>query len=388
MARKRKNGEGSWGKKSFKGVPYYYYRDPDGNYTYAKTEREVKEKLKKKEERAHTIKANGKLTLGEFVNGWLYNKKFKETGITLESTTFDAYEAALTKRFFKYPISNIQIASLDKNMLMKYLKELSATYSRGSIQKTWMVLKMALTDDEYELHGLVPDIRIDRIKLPSESAVAVKKKEHDFTSNEDMEILYKEALRKTKTGTYYYGNAARLLAFIMYSGLRVGEGIGLKWKDVDIEHGLVTISQTYAMTHDRDENGNSTGWKYIEKAPKSKSSATTIPCRKQGVSILKIMQESKHGNDIVFLSGNNTPLTKRHVLHTLKRMLIATNLEDKGYTVHDLRHGYGSILYQEGVDILTISKLLRHKDIQTTANIYVKTTTDTLKNALDIIDKK
>lgn len=390
MARKRKNGEGSWGKKNFKGVPYYYFRDTDGNYTYAKSEKEVKEKLKKKKEQEHHINVSNKLTLGEYMEGWLYNKKFKELGITLEASTFDGYEASLKRRLFDYDISNRQVTALDKNSLVKYLKELSTKYSRGSIQKTWQVLKMALTDDEYELTEMVPDIRFDKIRIPNESLVAVKKKEHDFTSNEDMELLYKEALRTTSNGKYYYGTASKMLAFIMYSGLRVGEAIGLKWKDVDIKEGLITISQTYSMTRERDENGNSTGWKYVEKAPKSKASAATIPCRERGIDILRLMDSlnsSHKKTDLVFLSENSTPLTRRHVLHTLKRMLKATNLEGREYTVHDLRHGYGSILYQEGVDIMTISRLLRHKDIQTTANIYVKHTTSALKNALDKIDK-
>ena len=389
MARKRKNGEGSWGKKNFKGVPYFYYRDSNGNYTYAKSEKEVKEKLKKKEEQEHLIKSSNKLTLGEYITSWLYNKKFKESGLTLESTTFDGYEAALQKRFYDYPISNMQVSALDKNAFVKYLKDLSTKYSRGSIQKTWQVLRMALTDDEFELANTIPKIRFDKIRIPNESLVAVKKKEHDFTSNEDMEALYNEALRLTDNGKYYYGNASKLLAFIMYSGLRVGEGIGLKWKDVNIYEGLVTISQTYSMTHERDENGNSIGWKYVEKAPKSKASTATIPCREKGIDILRLMNEisPKHKkSDLVFPSKNLTPLEKRHVLHTLKRMLKATNLEERGYTVHDLRHGYGSILYQEGADIVTISKLLRHKDIQTTANIYLSTTPTVLKNALDKID--
>ena len=388
MAKKRKNGEGSWGKKNFKGVPYYYYRDTNGNYTYAKTEKEVKAKLKQKEEQEHRIKSSSKLTLGEYMTSWLYNKKFKELGLTLESTTFDGYEAALKKRLYDYDVANRQVQSLDKNTFVKYLKELSTKYSRGSIQKTWQVLKMALTDDEFELQANIPEIKFDKIRIPNESLVAVKKKEHDFTSNEDMDVLYNEALRKTKNGKYYYGTASKLLAFIMYSGLRVGEAIGLKWKDVNLDEGMVTISQTYSMTHERDENGNSLGWKYVEKAPKSQASATTIPCRKRGIDILKLMNETPHCDmDLVFLSDTLTPLTKRHVLHTLKRMLKNTGLESRGYTVHDLRHGYGSILYQEGVDIMTISRLLRHKDIQTTANIYVKHTTVALKNALDKIDK-
>ena len=392
MARKRKNGEGSWGKRKINGKLYYYFKDPQGHFTYGQSEKQVKEKLEEKENiqtaKAHRIKKDNKLTLGEYMRGWLYNKKFKETGATLELSTFDCYESSLSKRLYNYSISDKQVTALDKNDFVKYLKELSNKYSRSSIKKTWQTLKMGLTDDEFEFFNLVPEIKFDRIKVPNENHVAVKKKEHEFTSNEDMDILYEEALRKTSNGKDYYGNSARLLAFIMYSGLRVGEAIGLKWKDVSLEKGMVTISQTYSYVHSRDEYGNSTGWQYIEKAPKSESSAATIPCRKRGIAILNLMNDRPHkDSDLVFLSETNTPLTKRHVLHTLKRMLKNTSLEGREYTVHDLRHGYGSILYQEGVDIMTISRLLRHADIQTTANIYVKHTPDALKDRLDEIDK-
>ena len=393
MARKRKNGEGSWGKRKINDSLYYYFKDPQGHFTYGKSEKEVREKLEDKTNasasRMHKTKKDNTITLGDYMKGWLYNKKFKETGMTLELSTFDCYESSLTKRLYDYDIANHQVSSLSKDDFTEYFRELSKKYSRSSIKKTWQTLRMALTDDEYELFKYVPDIKFDKIRTPNEKNVAVKKKDHDFTSNEDMEILYNEALRQTSNGKYYYGNAARLLAFIMYSGLRVGEAIGLKWKDVSLDDGMITISQIYSSVHSRDEFGNSTGWQYIEKAPKTESSAATIPCRERGMDILRLLSKQPHKpTDIVFLSDRNTPLTKRHVLHTLKRMLKNTGLEERGYTVHDLRHGYGSILYQENVDIMTISKLLRHSDIQITANIYVKTTPNTLKNALDKIDKR
>ena len=44
---KRKNGEGSWGTKSIKGVSYFYYRNSEGKYYYATTMKELKSKIKK-----------------------------------------------------------------------------------------------------------------------------------------------------------------------------------------------------------------------------------------------------------------------------------------------------------------------------------------------------
>lgn len=45
---KRKNGEGTWGKKTIRGIEFVYFRDSERNYTYGKTTKELKEKLKQK----------------------------------------------------------------------------------------------------------------------------------------------------------------------------------------------------------------------------------------------------------------------------------------------------------------------------------------------------
>lgn len=388
MAGKRKNGEGSWGKKKIKGTTYCYFRDKEGHYTYGKTEKEVKEKLENKAN-SKKLPVNKKaMTVGSYVKDWLYSKKYKDVGIVLESTTFDNYEASLAVRFFQYPISRLKLNALTRDALVKYLRQLSKKYSRWSIVKTWRIISMALTDEDYENYKYVPQIDIHKIKLPNENNVAVKKKEHNFTSNEDMDKIYNEALRKDSKGNYKYGNAARMLAFIMYSGLRVAEATGLKWKDVSKDFKMITIRQTMMRTRRRDEDGNALSWQIIEKAPKSKASAATIPIRKRGTKILKLMDSiypDHTETDYVFPNNAGRAFTKAFCLSSLKRILDNAEIKND-YTVHDLRHGYGSILYQEHVDILTISKLLRHSDIQTTANIYVKTTPETLKEALSKVD--
>ena len=157
MGGKRKNGEGSWSKVKIKGYLYYCYRK-DGKATYGKSEKEVRKKLEEKEKKAKetTVVYDSKLTVGEYVKDWLYKKKYLEVGLTLEATTFDGYEAALRTRLFDYSLANLQLSALDKTVLQKYLKELAKKYSRGSIKKTWQVLTMCLTDDEYSHYDLVP----------------------------------------------------------------------------------------------------------------------------------------------------------------------------------------------------------------------------------------
>ena len=51
-------------------------------------------------------------------------------------------------------------------------------------------------------------------------------------------------------------------------------------------------------------------------------------------------------------------------------------------TSHEMRHTYGTSLRRNGVDIYTIQKVLGHKDIQVTAEIYVHNELEELRAAV------
>lgn len=54
-------------------------------------------------------------------------------------------------------------------------------------------------------------------------------------------------------------------------------------------------------------------------------------------------------------------------------------------TAHELRHTRGTQLRRQGVDIYTIQKIMGHKDINVTANIYVHDETEATRKAAKIV---
>lgn len=381
--KRRANGEGSWGKKTVGRNTYYYFKNTEGKFFYGKTKSEVQEKIKNYKKEEYNLSSE-KLTFGEYIKYWLYEIKYKEVGINLQATTFDAYEDALSQRFFKHPLANRQAQAVTADNLNDYFKELALKYRRGTITKTWNILRNAINEDRSKFSNL----NVEKVKVPTESNVVHKKKQISFTSNEDMEILYKEAFRKTLRGTPVYGTAAYMLVFIMYSGLRLAEACGLKWENVDLKNEMISIVSTTTRVKVRDNQGTAR-YKIIDKDPKSKDSSRTIPYRKRAGEILQLIEEQNPNHlpgDYVFLTHQNNPYSRRTVERTLKRMLENSDVSTKEYTPHSLRHGYGSILYQQNVPIKTISELLGHADISTTANIYIGVSTDTLKEALNRVD--
>lgn len=131
MARKRKNGEGTWGEKKINGTTYKFYRDKNLKYTYGKTVSEVKKKLENKILPINSDDSH--ITFGEYIMEWLNINK-----ASIEDTTLNAYEDAITTRLInykKYDLANVEMKSLNSKMFQDYLNSLAENYSLNSIKK-------------------------------------------------------------------------------------------------------------------------------------------------------------------------------------------------------------------------------------------------------------
>lgn len=377
---KRKNGEGSFGKKKISGIPYQYFRDANGHYTYGKTMKELKEKLKeqKNEENKKTIQDSNLCTFGEYAIIWLKNYYN-----SVSNGTYDDYESIIKVRIQNhkdYDLGNHQIKSLNENVINDYLKSLANKYSRGTIVKTWAVIKQIIT------YGMkkskIPPIDFSEIKLPKEADVAVKKKEVPFTTESDMDILYEESKRRYKTGTPVYGDGSKVIIFIMYSGVRIGEAVGLKWRQVDIASGFksVNITNSIRSVIKRDEeleaivgeNGKNIH-EVIDKGPKTQNGIRSIPLPDKASEMVKYFYDNfpHKPDDYVFISKTKKPFDKKDLRRTFKNMQKNSGCSRTDYVVHSLRHGYGSVLVSKGVDIKIVSELLGHKKVSTTYDVYI-----------------
>ena len=242
---KRKNGEGSFGKKKINGITYNYYRAPnDGWMVYGKTMAEVKEKKAKKEaELAEKEELDNRpLTVSELCKKWLLYRRDE-----ISAGTYDNYEDIMTAmivKFKDFDLGDKQVQGLTTDMLESYLSALAKKYSKNSIDRAWTIIKQSI---EYgQRKGLVSSkLNPKDVRKPNEQAVAVKKKEPQFTTIEDVEILYNEAYRTRNNGQPIYGNASKVLVFVMYSGLRISEAIGLQWKYVSRDFSEITVRQTW-----------------------------------------------------------------------------------------------------------------------------------------------
>lgn len=391
---KRKNGEGTWGEKTVHGVKYKFYRDSNGKQFYGKTIKEINEKREKykKKKKEQEIIINDNTIFTDYVLAYLKTKFLQ-----LESTTYDTYEDVINGMLKNNPIGNIAISNINENNMRKYIDELSKMYAKASIEKLFNIVRPAL---EYAVeHKNLSSNPLKYVKLPTESNVAVKRKKIPFITKEDLDKLYTESKRVNTKGYNFggmigeptYGNNAYAIILIGHTGLRVSEVIGLRWKNVDLENKKIYVKKVVVEVKNRDGSIDTKHTKK-EKEPKSKASEREIPLSDIALEMIEFFhnQNPKHKpNDFVVINKNKKSPSRSNMQKTLDAMLARSQCSIEHCGLHGLRHGFGAILLSNGVDIKIVSKLLGHKSISTTYDIYIDFTKEQVQNAVvSVLNKK
>ena len=141
--------------------------------------------------------------------------------------------------------------------------------------------------------------------------------------------------------------------------LREGEGLGLRWGDLDRTNGTLTIAQQYTAIQG----------KVFKETPKTSKSRRTIPIPADLLALLDThrARQRTHAADtpewrehgLMFPSTVGTPLPPRNLMRRYKALLKAAGLPGT-LTIHDLRHTALYHLEQAGVAESTRMALAGH----------------------------
>jgi Site-specific recombinase XerD len=175
-----------------------------------------------------------------------------------------------------------------------------------------------------------------------------------------------------------------MVILMLRSGLRIGEVLALRWTDIDEEKGVIHVEQGLSLEYDEDINGNPINKHYEIGNTKTVGSVRDVTVDKKVFEALNEWKQyvsskphmkigiAKKGNqNIVFVNKSGDIRSYQALRKGFKRFLIKNGLGDIPITFHRFRHTYATLLSDSGVDINIIRDLLGHKDIETTANIYV-----------------
>ena len=155
-----------------------------------------------------------------------------------------------------------------------------------------------------------------------------------------------------------------LLATAVFTGLRLGELLGLVWADVDFEGGLIKVRKQLARTGERVE----------PKTTQALRDVVLMPALCRVLREHKLKTGYSQGTDFVFPSLTGTPLQARNLARrALGKALAQGELSadgKPGLRFHDLRHTFASLLIAERLDVVFVSRQLGHANPSITLSVY------------------
>lgn len=251
------------------------------------------------------------------------------------------------------------IAEKRLNGNLKTGKELSHSSVNGII----IVLKYSLNEAvEFGYIDTNPLLRIKKQRG--------EPKDVDALSIVEQRRLEKYIMESEKS--YYIG-----ILISLYTGLRIGELIALKWTDIDLKTRMLTVSKT--VSYIKNYEGN---YINIIQKPKTTSSNRMIPLPAE---LCKMLKEEKKKGSVYVVTKNDKSITIRGYQYIFENILKKTNLRKVGF--HSLRHTFATRAMECGFDVKTLSEIMGHSSVAITINLYTHNQTAHKKSMMDKLNK-
>lgn len=193
-----------------------------------------------------------------------------------------------------------------------------------------------------------------------------------------------------------------IFVFLLGTGCRISEAVGLCWRNINFEKGIISICHNLVY-HQHDA-----GKCYFTlTTTKTKAGTRTLPLINEVQNAL--LQEREHQNelgltcqykiddldDFVFLNRFGLPQNPQTVNKAIARIVRDYNVQElaraekekceaqllPSFSCHSLRHTYCTRLCEVETNIKLIQDLMGHSDVQTTMNIYAEVTQQTKAEA-------
>ena len=192
--------------------------------------------------------------------------------------------------------------------------------------------------------------------------------EYPTTSdNKDLEVLsvanHKKILGYTQSHFTFMGLG---IYVSLSTGLRIGEICALKWSDVNVIDGTITVNRTIERIYIIE--GDKKHTELVISTPKTKNSCREIPMSKELLAMVKPLKKVVNA-DFYVLTNDVHPTEPRTYRNYYNKLMAKLSIPKLKY--HGLRHSFATRCIEAGCDYKTVSVLLGHSNISTTLNLYV-----------------
>ena len=187
------------------------------------------------------------------------------------------------------------------------------------------------------------------------------------STNKELEVLSVANHRKILNYIQSHFTFTGLGIYISLStGLRIGEICALKWSDINVTDGTITVSRTIERIYIIEGENKHT--ELVINTPKTKNSCREIPMSKELLSMIKPLKKVVN-DDFYVLTNDERPTEPRTYRNYYNGLMAKLDIPKLKY--HGLRHSFATRCIEAGCDYKTVSVLLGHSNISTTLNLYV-----------------
>ena len=277
---------------------------------------------------------------------WKWFETYKEANVA--DRTYNTYLNAYHN--LKKYLDGVPIAQMDRRLYRKFIADFGKSHAKSTVRKYNTLYHAFIKDAIYD-----GDVKRDFIRNTDIVYDASRTKHIEYLNIKEMQRLtdyLENSLNPRYTSKY-------MIITALFTGARLGEIQGLKWKDIDFAHHTITINRAWLET------------KNIFKSTKNESSKRIIRVNEKLLRILsQLKKENTQPEDQVFLQQFNTIPSSSAVNKVLRKVLKELNIEKKGFHFHSLRHTHVAFLLAHHIDLYIIAKRLGHADITTTSKVY------------------
>lgn len=309
-----------------------------------------------------------KMTYENYMEEW-----FQERKNTLQKSTFEIH-SIYYRNVIKPKLGKLKVQQIAPIQIQKFINELvnDTSYSANTIHLIFRIVSASLK--KAKVLKFIKHNPSDGVTLPK-----IKKREMSIWSLKQVNYFISEASNINRLTRCYIG-----FLISIFTGMRQGEILGLRWKDIDFKTQTIFVRQTLTQNAE------------LKPGAKNEASIRSIHIPTKLVDELRIFRkqvlqeklthgQGYHDNDLVVCTRDGKPIIPRNFRKEFYNLVEKVDLPKIRF--HDLRHTHATILIQQNVNVKLISERLGHTDIETTLNTYSHVLPDMQKSVSDKLDR-
>lgn len=327
-------------------------------YVYGSTYREAENKLMLSQIKPAIQPEPEDVTLSQWLDRWLGIAK-----IFITTQAHSRYGTVITT-YIAPVLGMYRLLAVDSEDINNFIN--GSRLPKITRMDIVAILKsaMKLAEIEFGLIGVADSI---------EAVTWVKNKERTLTEEEQKHLTASSLHRGDKLDT------GILLA--LYAGLRGGELCALKWRDLDLENGIVHITKSVRRVNNPDQNGE-TRTTVIIDTPEFKSAVREVPIP---MFLMKYFSNQRYSHlpSVYILTGQQDKyMERRSVEYHLGKRMKSIGLE--GINFRTLRDTFEIRCIEAGLDLQVVNVILGRK---ISTRISADLPLPTIKQKRDSIEK-